>query len=214
VTATVPPKANAEPFESTNHRESTGALPDATAQLAALVVGAARHTGVTIGTAESLTGGLVAAALTSVPGASAVVRGGVISYATALKHQILGVSADLLTERGAVDPDVAAAMARGARHVLGSDWAIATTGVAGPDPADGKPVGTVFVAVAGPSGIRTSGLVLTGSRAEIRAATVDAALELLAEGLADVGVAVPIVGGVVQDRNPSTSRRAPKGERP
>lgn len=185
-----------------------------TAHLAARVVELARQSGTTIGVAESLTGGLVAAAVTSVPGASAVFRGGIVSYATQLKHEILGVPADLLAQRGAVDPDVAAAMAAGARRVLGTDWALATTGVAGPDPADGKPVGTVFVALAGPGGIRMVAPVLSGSRAEIRAATVTAALALLADGLAEFGVAAPIVGAVVQDRNPSTSSRAPEGERP
>ncbi|MFJ5933891.1 CinA family protein [Streptomyces sp. NPDC093071] len=106
----------------------------------------------TLAVAESLTGGLVAAELTGVPGASASFRGSVTAYATALKHELLGVDEALLAERGAVDPEVASQMAAGVRARLGADWGIATTGVAGPDPQDGQPVGTVYVAVAGPAG--------------------------------------------------------------
>ncbi len=121
-------------------------------QLAVEVVAALLRSGATVASAESLTGGLVGAALTSVPGSSAAYRGGVVSYATDLKCQLLGVDAGLLAERGAVDPDVALAMARGARDRLGADFGVATTGVAGPDPQDGRPVGTVWVAVATPGG--------------------------------------------------------------
>ena len=99
-------------------------------------------------TAESLTGGLVCAALTDVPGASAVVRGAVVAYATELKAQVLGVDPDLLATGGAVQAEVARQMATGVCRVLGADVGVATTGVAGPDPQDGHPVGTVFVAVA------------------------------------------------------------------
>ncbi|CAM5438970.1 CinA family protein OS=Streptomyces alboniger OX=132473 GN=CP975_26545 PE=4 SV=1 [Streptomyces alboniger] len=106
--------------------------------------------GETLAVAESLTGGLVAAELTGVPGASKVFRGSVTAYATDLKRDVLGVDGALLDERGAVDAEVARQMARGVRAVLGADWGIATTGVAGPDPQDGQAVGTVFVAVAGP----------------------------------------------------------------
>ncbi len=108
--------------------------------------------GATLAVAESLTGGLVAAEITSVPGASKAFRGSVTAYATELKHQLLGVDATLLSERGAVDAQVAAQMAAGVRKALGADWGIATTGVAGPEPQDGQPVGTVFVAVDGPFG--------------------------------------------------------------
>lgn len=140
----------------------------------------------TVGCAESLTGGLVAARLVDTPGASAVVRGGVVAYATDLKAAVLGVDAALLAARGAVDPDVAAAMAAGARRVLGADWGVATTGVAGPDPQDGMPVGRVYVAVLGP-GSATAQVEqhdFPGSRPQIRAAAVDAAIDLLARGLA------------------------------
>ncbi|MEV8315658.1 CinA family protein [Streptomyces sp. NPDC059900] len=106
--------------------------------------------GETLAVAESLTGGLVAAEVTAVPGASRVFRGSVTAYATELKQQVLGVDGTLLAERGAVDAEVALQMAAGVRKVMGADWGIATTGVAGPDPQDGQPVGTVFVAVDGP----------------------------------------------------------------
>lgn len=137
-----------------------------------------RRRGETLAAAESLTGGLLSAAIVSVPGASKVFRGALIVYATDLKHSLAGVDADLLAERGPVDPDVALALARGALARCGATWGVATTGVAGPDPQDGVPVGTVFVAVAGPSS-RVSSLLFTGGRAAIRRATVVAALDLL-----------------------------------
>jgi nicotinamide-nucleotide amidase len=133
----------------------------------------------TIATAESLTGGLVAAALTSVPGSSAAVRGGIVSYATDVKADLLGVPSDLLERHGAVHGAVAEAMAEGARARLGATVGVATTGVAGPDPAEGKPVGMVFVATAGPGGIASRQLALTGDREAIRAATVESVLGLL-----------------------------------
>ncbi|HET9658455.1 MAG TPA: CinA family protein [Kineosporiaceae bacterium] len=134
--------------------------------------------GQTLAVAESLTGGLLAARLVDVPGASAVLRGGVVAYATDLKHRLLGVDPDLLAARGAVDPEVAAQMATGVLARLGADWGLATTGVAGPDPQDGKAPGTVYVAVAGP-GAQVRALHLPGDRPRIRDATVAAALELL-----------------------------------
>ena len=138
--------------------------------------------GQTIATAESLTGGLLCAALTHVPGASAVVRGGVVAYSTEVKRDVLDVDEELLAAAGAVDPDVAAAMAQGACAMLGADLGIATTGVAGPDEQDGKPVGTVFIALADAERIlQVVELSLDGSREEIRVATTLKALELLAE---------------------------------
>lgn len=138
--------------------------------------------GQTIATAESLTGGLLCAALTHVPGASAVVRGGVVAYATDIKRDVLDVDEQLLAVTGPVDPDVAAAMAQSACLILGADVGIATTGVAGPDEQDGKPVGTVFIAMASPERIlQVVELALEGSREEIRVATTQKALELLAE---------------------------------
>ncbi|MFD7326194.1 CinA family protein [Streptomyces sp. NPDC059875] len=140
--------------------------------------------GHTVAAAESLTGGLVAAELTAVPGASKSFRGSVTAYATTLKHEILGVDETLLGERGAVDPEVALQMAAGARLRLGADWGVATTGVAGPEPQDGQPVGTVYVAVAGPVGAgKVAALRLNGGRAEIRRESVRSVLELLVDEL-------------------------------
>ncbi|PWJ24653.1 nicotinamide-nucleotide amidase [Branchiibius hedensis] len=135
--------------------------------------------GRSVAVAESLTGGLVSAALTSVPGASAVVRGGVVSYATDTKHTVLGVDDFLLRAGGPVQAEVARQMAHGVRRVLGADLGIATTGAAGPDPQGSAPVGRVFIAVAWESGDDVRILSLTGSRDEIRSATVEAALNLL-----------------------------------
>ena len=139
--------------------------------------------GRTVAVAESLTGGLVAAALTDVAGASVVVRGGVLAYATDLKAQVLGVDGELLARVGAVDAEVAEQMASGVRSLMGATYGLATTGVAGPDPADGKPVGTVYIAVVGPWSSRVKALRLSGDRADIRAQSVRAALALLAEEL-------------------------------
>lgn len=137
--------------------------------------------GETLAVAESLTGGLVAAELTSVPGASQSFRGSVTAYATSLKQDLLGVDGALLARRGAVDPEVAAQMAAGVRARLGAGWGAATTGVAGPESQDGQPVGTVFVAVAGPDGTRkVHALRLNGNREEIRRESVRSVLALLA----------------------------------
>lgn len=160
-----------------------------TGSRAAEVIGLLTGEGRTLAVAESLTGGLVAAELTSVPGASAAFRGSVTAYATDIKERVLGVDGTLLAERGAVDPEVAESMAEGVRRALGADWGIATTGVAGPEPQDGQPVGTVYVAVAGPgqgTG-RTPGKVvalrLNGDRAVIRKESVRSVLDLLADEL-------------------------------
>lgn len=145
---------------------------------AAQVIAALTARGETVGTAESLTGGLVCAGLTTVSGSSAAVRGGVVAYATDVKRDVLGVDADLLERGGAVQPEVAEQLAEGIRRVLGTDWGLATTGVAGPTEQDGRPVGCVFVAVAGPGGVQVRELALDGDRAAIRAATVDEVLHL------------------------------------
>jgi len=136
--------------------------------------------GRTLAVAESLTGGSVCAALVAVPGASRVVRGAVVAYATELKRTLLGVDDRLLTLDGAVHPDVARAMAEGVRSALGADVGLATTGVAGPDPVEGQPVGTVFVAVASARGTRVTELALSGSRDQVRASAVTALLDLAA----------------------------------
>jgi nicotinamide-nucleotide amidase len=135
--------------------------------------------GATVAVAESLTGGLLCAALTDTAGASATVRGGLVVYATDLKSALAGVSEALLAQRGAVDPDVALALARGARTRLGATFGVGVTGVAGPDSQDGKPVGTVFAAVAGPHGHVVREHRLAGDRAAIRAAAVEVCLDLL-----------------------------------
>ena len=137
--------------------------------------------GHTVAVAESLTGGLVAAALTDIAGASVVVRGGVIAYATQIKAQVLGVDEVLLARVGSVDVEVAEQMASGVRSLMGATYGLSTTGVAGPDPVDGKPVGTVYVAVVGPGSSRVKALALFGDRAGIRAQSVLAALALLDE---------------------------------
>ncbi|KGN42089.1 competence protein [Knoellia aerolata DSM 18566] len=141
--------------------------------------------GWTVGTAESLTGGLVCAALTSVPGSSDTVRGAVVAYATDVKAELLGVDRRRLSEVGPVDALVAAQMALGVRRLLGTDVGLATTGVAGPGPSDGVPAGTVHVAVSGPWGPEptTRALTLSGDREAVRSSSVVAVLDLLAEAL-------------------------------
>lgn len=136
--------------------------------------------GETLAVAESLTGGLLAATIVDVPGASAVFRGGLITYATDLKETLAGVPAELLAARGPVDPDVATALAEGARVRCGADWGLATTGVAGPEPQGAVPVGTVYVAVVGPGGAQVRTVRLAGDRSAIRHSAVSAALAALA----------------------------------
>jgi nicotinamide-nucleotide amidase len=155
-------------------------VPDFAAEAIALLV----ERNLTIAVAESLTGGMLVASLIDVPGASAVVNGGIVAYNTELKQSLLGVDAELLAEHGAVHPDVARQMAEGVRSRLAvggrpADVGLATTGVAGPEPQDGQPVGTVFVAVAIEGRVEVIGLSLSGSRADIRSASVGAALENL-----------------------------------
>ena len=147
---------------------------------AAELVHRATERGVSVGTAESLTGGAVASEIVTVAGASACFEGAVVSYSHDVKERVLGVPHELLEDRGAVDPDVAVAMARGARACLGVDWAVSTTGVAGPEPHDGHAVGTVFVGISGPGVDRAERLDLPGDRAAIRAATVRHAIDTLA----------------------------------
>lgn len=152
---------------------------DAAAALARL-----RARGWTIGIAESLTGGMLAAELISVPGASATVIGGIVAYATPLKHSLLGVDAALLAERGPVDPEVARQMADGVRRAVAvegrpADVGISTTGIAGPDSPDDQPVGTVYVGVSTPDGTTSLALHLEGDRQAIRAASVCHAVNAL-----------------------------------
>jgi nicotinamide-nucleotide amidase len=139
--------------------------------------------GETLATAESLTGGLLAATIVDVPGASNAYRGGLIVYATDLKATLAGVPTPLLDAHGPVDPSVAAALAAGARERCHADWGLATTGVAGPDPQGDQPVGRVYVAVASHDGSDVRQLDLTGDRTQIRRETVEAALDLLGKVL-------------------------------
>lgn len=138
--------------------------------------------GQTVAVAESMTGGMLAAALTSIAGASASFRGGVVVYATDLKARLAGVSESLLAEQGPVAPQVALELARGVRDRLSASWGVGVTGVAGPEPQDGKAVGTVFLAVSGPGdGIESvSELNLAGNRNTIRLLAVEHAVALLA----------------------------------
>ncbi|WP_199423785.1 CinA family protein [Actinotalea solisilvae] len=154
---------------------------------AAALVARLTATGATLAVAESLTGGALAAAVVDVPGASRCFRGGVVAYATDLKAALLGVAPDLLARVGAVHPEVAAAMAEGVRARLGATYGLATTGVAGPDPQDGHAPGTVFVAVAGPSGtdVASPPPPVPGGRAAVRSGARDAALALALRRVGD-----------------------------
>lgn len=148
---------------------------------------------VQVATAESLTGGDVGGAICTVPGASAYYRGGVISYAYEVKAQVLGVDAQLLAREGAVHPAVAVQMAVGAARVCGADYAVSTTGVAGPDPADGQPVGTVYIGVCSPGGSEVFERHYSGDRVQIRAAASADAIALLARAVRGGA------GGVLKD---------------
>ncbi|MFT4082315.1 MAG: CinA family protein [Nocardioides sp.] len=149
------------------------------AELAAAVLAAARLHHATIATAESLTGGQLAAALTSVPGASTSYLGGVVTYATRLKQDLLGVPDEVVATVGVVSAECAEAMADGVRRLTGATHAVATTGVAGPDAQEGKPAGTVYVGLASPGGTRAVRLAVGGDRARIQHDTcVDALAEL------------------------------------
>ncbi|MFB9310245.1 nicotinamide-nucleotide amidase [Agromyces hippuratus] len=157
-------------------------MPRATGDLAARLIAELTERGLRVAVAESLTGGLVVAELTSVPGASVVVSGGVVAYDTAVKRSVLGVDAELLEAEGAVHPEVARQMADRVRAALAIDGraaelGIATTGVAGPADQDGRPPGTVFVGIAFDGEVEAIELALRGSRAEIRAATVQGAID-------------------------------------
>jgi len=139
-----------------------------------------RAEGLTLGTAESCTGGLVAGRLTSVPGSSEVFRGGVVAYEDAVKHDLLGVPEELLRAHGAVSAEVAEAMAAGARERLGVDVAVSVTGIAGPGGGTPeKPVGLVFIHAAGPMGERPVRIEIPGEREWVRARSAATALHLV-----------------------------------
>lgn len=136
--------------------------------------------GATLGCAESLTAGLVTSTLAEVPGISAILRGGIVAYANDVKEHVLGVEAELLTAHGPVHPKVAAQMARGAARVLGADYGLATTGVAGPGPSYGKAAGTVYIAASNGRHLLVRELSIPGERANVRRASVAAVLDLVA----------------------------------
>lgn len=140
--------------------------------------------GQTVATAESLTGGLVAAALSELPGSSATFRGGLVPYATEVKAAVAGVPQAMLDEHGAVSEQTARALAHGARERLGADWGLSTTGVAGPEEQEARPVGTVHVAVAGPERTTVRTVRLPGDRERVRVLAVTTALDLLRRTLA------------------------------
>ncbi|WP_194764188.1 CinA family protein [Microbacterium sp. UFMG61] len=152
--------------------------------VAASALAALAARGWTLGVAESLTGGAVASELVAVPGASAVLNGAIVAYATPVKHTLLGVDDELLRAHGPVHAEVAVQMADGVRDAVRidgrrADVGIATTGIAGPDSPDGQPVGTVHVAVVTPDVSQSEAFLFDGERTEIRAQAVDAVLALL-----------------------------------
>lgn len=148
-------------------------------RLAAELTQALEARGESVSTAESLTGGLLCAYLTVAPGASKTVRGGVVAYMTDVKSSVVGVDEALLREHGAVAAPTAVALARNARRMFASTWALATTGVAGPTEQEGKAVGTVFVAAAGPGVEAVVHLRLSGDRVRIREQSCAAAIAVL-----------------------------------
>jgi nicotinamide-nucleotide amidase len=168
--------------------EQPGQLPDQQ------VIGAALHAellerGLHLATAESLTGGALADLVSASPGASETFLGGVVSYATTVKQSLLEVEDATVAEHGVVSAPCAREMAAGVRALLGADWGVSTTGVAGPTEQEGKPVGTVFVGLSGPDGTTAHELHLDGDRSAIRAAACTAAANLLLER-----VVTPAVG--------------------
>lgn len=154
-------------------------MADAGEALVRRVLGLLTDRDQTLATCESLTGGMLSAALTRVPGSSAVFRGGLVTYATDLKASLAGVDDEVLQTHGAVSGVTAEAMAAGARTLCGSDWAVAVTGVAGPDPQEGHPPGTVFVGIDSPAGLLHQRMRLNGDRKHVRTGTVLGALDIL-----------------------------------
>ncbi|HEY4249841.1 MAG TPA: CinA family protein [Roseomonas sp.] len=146
---------------------------------AAALLAALHARGLTVTTAESCTGGLIAGAITAIPGSSASLEAGFVTYSNLAKQRMIGVPESLLIAHGAVSEPVARAMAEGARAVAGADLALACTGIAGPGGGvPGKPVGTVFIAAAVQGETRVLHRIFPGDRAAIRAATVAEAIDL------------------------------------
>lgn len=151
--------------------------------LAREAVAALRAAGATVATAESLTGGRLCASLVDVAGASQAVCGAIVAYTPAAKCDVLGVDEATIAEFGTVAAQTAMSMADRARERFGSDYALSTTGVAGPDRSEGKPAGTVFIALAGPESTIFEPLHLDGDRDTIRNQTVERCLSLLLDRL-------------------------------
>ena len=149
------------------------------ADLQTLIVKTMKKRGLTLATAESITGGGVASAITEVPGSSDIFLGGIVSYSDASKTKFLGISKRVLTQSSPVSEIVATSMAESVRREFGADFAIATTGVAGPGKAYGQKAGTVWVAIASKRETVTIALALTGDRDSIRKATIESALACL-----------------------------------
>ena len=155
-------------------------MPDVCLELAKDLISLCRTRNLTLGTAESCTGGMIAAQLTAVPGASSVFRGGVVSYAAEVKHDVLGVERRILDEQGPVCADCAEAMAEGARRILRCSLACSVTGFAGPGGGTEKePVGVVYIGVSAPGGTSVKRCLFEGDRESIRRKTVVQALSLL-----------------------------------
>ncbi len=148
------------------------------------IVAALRVEGTTIATAESCTGGGIAARITSVPGSSEVFPGGIVAYANGTKARLLGVPEDILASVGAVSEECARAMAEGAVRLFGADLAVASTGIAGPGGGTPrKPVGLVYLATCGPAGTVVSRHQFPGDRAAVTAAAIEVALALVLESM-------------------------------
>lgn len=153
------------------------------ASIASRIIDELRRRRESLAVAESLTGGGLGAAITSIPGSSDVFLGGVIAYQLSVKRQLLKVPDSLIKEFGVVSEEVAVAMADGLRELFGTTWAIATTGVAGPGPSDGVAAGTVWIAIRGPINQSTE-LAIQGEREVVRNASVSSAITAFARILA------------------------------
>ncbi|MGI8578016.1 MAG: CinA family protein [Nocardioidaceae bacterium] len=158
-------------------------MTDANEELAAECLALLRRRAETLATAESLTAGLVCSTLAAVSGASDILRGGIAAYATDVKTSVLRVDPELIVSHGVVSAECARAMASGVRGLFEATWSVSTTGVAGPSRQENEPVGTVYVAVAGPDDVHVQHLQLSGSRHDIRESAVTAGLSLLRSGL-------------------------------
>lgn len=161
-----------------------GALWDEAVREASAVLSCLRERGQTLACAESCTGGLIASALTEVPGSSDCFKGGAVSYWAEVKNSLLGVPRDVIEKKGVVSSECARAMAEGASRLLSCEYALSTTGIAGPGGAEpGKPVGTVWLGLSTPDGTCTELLHAEGDRGHVRLQAVVAALGMLSDEL-------------------------------